>query len=180
VKYAVQIQCKGCRKLLTNGQHPLDFRADSILQLIYIKLNHRANNHYKYTDVLYNCIIDHNDGHIPSPLIMFSSTALHHALLQWQKVFIPGPREPPAVWVWNRKTVRFSSRTAQNPDRLLLDGPNPAPYLSTLAFCQILLGPSGPISGSAFQVVLFMVTFRYPTVNCQILTMVLHCHFLMY
>jgi hypothetical protein len=30
-------------------------------------------------------MIDDNDGHIPMPLIMFTCTALHHALLVWQK-----------------------------------------------------------------------------------------------
>jgi hypothetical protein len=30
-------------------------------------------------------MIDSKDGHIPSPLIMFTCTALRHALLQWQK-----------------------------------------------------------------------------------------------
>jgi hypothetical protein len=30
-------------------------------------------------------MIDDKDGHIPSPLIMFTCTALHDALLVWQK-----------------------------------------------------------------------------------------------
>jgi len=30
-------------------------------------------------------MIDNKDGHIPSPLIMFTCTALRHALLEWQK-----------------------------------------------------------------------------------------------
>jgi len=30
-------------------------------------------------------MIDDKDGHIPSPLIMFTCTALRHALLDWQK-----------------------------------------------------------------------------------------------
>jgi hypothetical protein len=30
-------------------------------------------------------MIDDMDGHIPSPLIMFTCTALRHALLEWQK-----------------------------------------------------------------------------------------------
>jgi hypothetical protein len=30
-------------------------------------------------------MIDNNDGHIPSPLIMFTCTVLCHALLEWQK-----------------------------------------------------------------------------------------------
>jgi len=91
-----------------------------------------------------------------------------------------GPGNPPAVRVWTGKTVWFGSRTVQKPDLLLPGGPNPAPYPSTHGFCRVLLDPFGPISGSAFLVFLFMVAFRYLTVNCKILTMVLHCHFLMY
>jgi hypothetical protein len=30
-------------------------------------------------------MIDDKDGHIPSPLIMFTCTALRHALREWQK-----------------------------------------------------------------------------------------------
>jgi hypothetical protein len=30
-------------------------------------------------------MIDDKDGHIPSPLIMFTCTMLRHALLEWQK-----------------------------------------------------------------------------------------------
>jgi hypothetical protein len=30
-------------------------------------------------------MIDDKDGHIPSPLIMLTCTALRHALLEWQK-----------------------------------------------------------------------------------------------
>jgi hypothetical protein len=30
-------------------------------------------------------MIDGKDGHIPSPLIMFTCTALRHALLEWQE-----------------------------------------------------------------------------------------------
>jgi len=46
---------------------------------------HRANNPGKYADRFYNSMIDDKDGHIPSPLIMFTSTALRHALLEWQQ-----------------------------------------------------------------------------------------------
>ena len=103
---------------------------------------------------------------------------IHH-LLFWV-VLATGPGNPPAVRVWTGKTVRFGSRTIQTPDLLLLGGRDRAPYPSTRGFCRVQLDPSGPISGSAFRVFLFMVTFRYATVDCKILTMVLHCHFLMY
>jgi len=91
-----------------------------------------------------------------------------------------GPGNPPAVRVWTGKTVRFGPRTVQKPDSQLFGGPNPAPYPSTPGYRRVWLYQSGSISGSAFQVFLFLVRFRYPTVNCKILTMVLHCHFLMY
>jgi hypothetical protein len=67
-----------------NGQHPLYFRAEAIVQSIYIQFCHRANNRSKYADGIYNSKIDDKDGHIPLPLIMFSCTALRHALLEWQ------------------------------------------------------------------------------------------------
>jgi len=44
-----------------------------------------ANNHGMSADGFYNSMINDKDGHIPSPLIMFTCTALCHALLEWQK-----------------------------------------------------------------------------------------------
>jgi len=38
-----------------------------------------------YADGFYNSMIDDKDSHIPSPLFMFTCTALCHALLEWQK-----------------------------------------------------------------------------------------------
>jgi hypothetical protein len=61
------------------------FLAEAIPQFIYIKYYHRANNHGKYTDGFNNFMMDDKDGHIPSPLIMFTFTALRQALLEWQK-----------------------------------------------------------------------------------------------
>ena len=52
---------------------------------MYIKFYHQANNRGKYADAFYNSVIDDKDGHIPSPLIMFTCTTLHHALVEWQK-----------------------------------------------------------------------------------------------
>jgi len=74
-----------CRKLLMNGQRPLFLLAEAISGLIYIIFYHRVNNHGKYTDGFYNSMIDDKDSHIPSPLIMFTCTALCHAPLKWQK-----------------------------------------------------------------------------------------------
>jgi len=50
-----------------------------------IKFYHRAYDRSKNADGFHNCIIDNKDGHIPSPRIMFTCTALCHALLVWQK-----------------------------------------------------------------------------------------------
>ena len=83
-----------------------------------------------------------------------------------------GPGKPPVTQVWTRKLVQFGSWTVQKPDFLLLGSSNPAPYPSTCRFGQVWLDPVCPISSFAFQVVLFMVPFRYRTVNCEILTMV--------
>jgi hypothetical protein len=44
-----------------------------------------VNNHGKYADGFYNSLIDNKDGHILSPLIMFTCTALLQARLEWQK-----------------------------------------------------------------------------------------------
>jgi len=43
-----------------------------------------VNNHGNYADGFYNSMVDDKDGHIPSPLIMFTCTALRHAFLEWQ------------------------------------------------------------------------------------------------
>jgi len=95
-------------------------------------------------------------------------------------VLATGQGNMPVARVWTGRTVRSGSRTIQKPDPLPLGSPIPAPYLSTCGFRRVWLDLLGPIPGSAFRVFLFMVTFRYPTVNCKILTLVLHCHFLMY
>ena len=80
-----QIQCRESRKLLTNSHSPLYFLVEAILQFIYIKFYHRANNRGKYADRFYNAMINDKDGGILLPLIMFTCTALGHTLLEWQK-----------------------------------------------------------------------------------------------
>ena len=95
-------------------------------------------------------------------------------------VLASGLGNRPAVRVWTGKTVRFGPRTVWKPLLRLLGGQNPAPYLSTHGFWRVWQELSGPIFGFAFQIVLFMVAFRCPTVNCKILTMVRHCSFGMY
>jgi len=44
-----------------------------------------VNNRGKYADGFYNSMIDDKDSHRSLPLIMFTCTALRHALLEWQK-----------------------------------------------------------------------------------------------
>jgi len=95
--------------------------------------------------------------------------------LECMIVLATSPSNPPAVRVWTAKTVRFSSRMVLKPDLLLLGGPNPAPYPSTLGFCRVWLEPSSTISSFGFRIVLYMVAFRYLTVNCTIFTMVRRC-----
>ena len=83
--YAIQIERRECRKLPTNGQHPLYFLAEAIPGFIYIKFYHPANNRGKYADGFHNSTIDDKDSHIPLRLMMITCTALRHALLEWQK-----------------------------------------------------------------------------------------------
>jgi hypothetical protein len=84
VVYIVQIQHRECRKLLTNGQRLQYYLAEAYSWFIHIKFYHRANKRGKYADGSYNSMIDNKDGHIPSPLIMFTCIALRHALTQLQ------------------------------------------------------------------------------------------------
>jgi len=61
--------------LLAGGSNPV---------FIYIKFYHRVNNCGNSADGFYNSMIDDRDSDIPSPLIMFTCTALCHALLEWK------------------------------------------------------------------------------------------------
>jgi len=83
--YAVQIQRRERGKLIITAQHPHYILAEAIPGCIYCKCNHRAKNRGKYGDGLYHSMIDDKDDHIPSPLIMFTCTALRHVILEWQK-----------------------------------------------------------------------------------------------
>ena len=83
--YVVQIKCKESRKLLLNGQRLLHFLSEAIPRFIYINFYHWANRHNKYADGFYNYMMDDKDGHIPSPLIIFTCTALRHALQEGEK-----------------------------------------------------------------------------------------------
>ena len=83
--YAAEIPRRESRKLLTNGQSPVYFLAEAIPRFIYIKFYHRANNRGKDAHGFNDSIITDMDGHIPAPMIMFTCTALRHALLEWNK-----------------------------------------------------------------------------------------------
>jgi hypothetical protein len=54
-------------------------------RFIYMKFYAWVNNRGMYADGFYNSLIHDKDGHIPSPLLMFTCTALGHALLECQK-----------------------------------------------------------------------------------------------
>jgi hypothetical protein len=66
----------------TKGQHLLYFLAEAIPSVIYIIFYDWANSRGRYADGSFNFMIKHMDGHIPSPLIMFTCTGLPHALLE--------------------------------------------------------------------------------------------------
>ena len=87
------------------------------------------------------------------------------------------PGNLPAGQVQTAKTFQFSSRPIQKHNPLPLGGPNPYPSPASYGFCWVRLDPLVPIPGSAFHVVLFIVTFRYHTVNCKIFTVVHLCLF---
>ena len=87
-----------------------------------------------------------------------------------QRVIATGPDNMPAVCVPAGNTIRFGSRTVQKPNQQRIGRPYPDPYVSTRGCCRVWLDLSVLISGYLFRVLLFMVAFRYPTVNCKILT----------
>jgi hypothetical protein len=93
VVYTVQIQRRECRHLLTNAQSPLNLLAEEIPGFIYIDVYLWVNIRGKDADGFHSSMSDDKDGHIPLPRIMFTCTALHDALLEWQKkkAFQPKP-----------------------------------------------------------------------------------------
>jgi len=85
------------------------------------------------------------------------------------------PGSPQAVRNWIGKIIRFGSRPVPEPYQTLFCRPMWEMYPSTHRFCYLCVDPAGSISGSALQVVLLIVAFRYPAVNHAILTTVCHC-----
>jgi len=90
-----------------------------------------------------------------------------------------GLGNPQAVRVRIAEMDRFDSRNVEKHDPLLLGVPNLEPYLSMGWLHRVWLDRYVPISGSGFCVLLFIITFRYPTANHKILTLVHLCTFLM-
>jgi hypothetical protein len=68
-----------------NSQSLLHFLPEVIPKLIYVKIYHPGKNCSKYAVGCKNSMIDNEDGHIPSALIMFTCTTLCHTLLQCQR-----------------------------------------------------------------------------------------------
>jgi len=84
------------------------------------------------------------------------------------------------VRVQSTNMVPFSSIPFQISDLLLLGGPNPDPYPSTLGYWGVGFDLFVPIPGSGYGGFLFTVVVRYPTANHIMFTLVCHCPFLMY
>jgi hypothetical protein len=97
-----------------------------------------------------------------------------------QIVLGTGPGNLPTVRVWTANTGRIDSRPIPKPDQLPLGRPNLDPCLSTHRFCQVLRDVSVPISCFGFWVSLFIITFKYATFKCLILTLVYSLLFWMY
>jgi len=55
------------------------------MRCINIRCYHRQNISGQQADEMYTSMIHDKYGHIPSPLIMFTSTVLRHGLLEWQQ-----------------------------------------------------------------------------------------------
>ena len=84
----------------------------------------------------------------------------------------------PAFWVTSTKMNLFGPRPVQKPGPLPVGGPHRNPYPASGGFRRDWLEMYVPISGSAFRVFLFMVSFRGSAVDPKILILVCHCLFL--
>jgi hypothetical protein len=126
----------------------------TILQFIYIKFYPQANNRSKYADRFYNSIIDDKNGHIYSPINMFTCTAFLRALLQWQKNQGVHPQ------------ASKSMLTADRPDRLNYF--NYKNVSSTIASCCTATGHRLiTLPGFADTHMFSMNTWNTLPVNCQ-------------
>jgi len=77
-------------------------------------------------------MIDDKDGHIPSPLIMFTCTGLRHALLEWQQKQGVHPKasksklkakRPDRSNYFNYKNASGKCKSVRKPHANLLDTP---------------------------------------------------------
>jgi len=90
------------------------------------------------------------------------------------------PGNLPTVQVYTAKPLPFCSRSIENADPLLLCVRTMYCYQSTSRFCWVWEHPSVPICTSGFLAFPFIVIYRFPTVNCKMLTFLCNCLFLMY
>jgi len=90
-------------------------------------------------------------------------------------VLAMGPSDLPVARAWTTNTGLCRPRPVQKPDLLCFGRPNPDQHPCTPGFWRVWLDLSVPISGSAFWVSLFIVAFRYATVNRELWTLVHHC-----
>lgn len=113
-------------------------------------------------------------GSVLGGLLGYTVKALFGWCIQAGLVLVRGLGNLPMVQVQTAETVWYSSRPVQEPNLLPISGANPYMHPSTGRFGRMWLDPSGPIPSSAFRVVIFMVAFKYPTVDHTILTVVCH------
>jgi len=118
VVYAVQMQCRECRKRLTNSEDLLYFLAQVLPGCIYIQFYHWQNIPGQYADALYNSKIDDREEHIPAPLIIFSCTLLRQHLLEGQKKEVFIRTLPSQCWKWTDLIARTTSMTRMTVARM--------------------------------------------------------------
>jgi hypothetical protein len=75
---------QGESKAANNWQGSIYFLMGPIPRMFHIKFYHCGNNRGMYADRFDDSMIYNKEGHIPSPLIMLTCTALRHAFLEWQ------------------------------------------------------------------------------------------------
>jgi len=127
---------------------------------------------YYYQIAQTRLLCEFTNGHPGEPTDDRARSERFKYFQQWVQVLAMSLGNPQVGWAWSRKSDWFSSEPIQTPDPLLLAEQNPDPYSSILVSCQVWLGLSGPISGSAFWVHLFMVGVRYPIDCRKVLTLV--------
>jgi hypothetical protein len=105
-----------------------------------------VNNGIKYADGFYDYMINDKEGHILSPLIMFTFTVLHHALLGWEKNQGVHPKDSK------------SKLTADRPDRL--NNFNHKNDRGKIASCRAVTGHKLLISPALADTYTFLMNTR--------------------